>query len=215
LRRYPSPPRARHDEEGASLRVSAKDAQDRRCNPTLNLEALVDADLDTLAIALYVRTDDLLKTAPERVPWRPVTGICPSISDAELITLAVMQALLGYVSEARWLRHARKHLASLFPYLPGQSGYNKRLRKLAATMMWLIRVLAANTSLWADDVWVIDSTRWNAAARARPRSARIWPDTPSRILRQPFALLLGAAAAPACHPARAARGVRPHRRQGR
>jgi Transposase DDE domain len=133
-------------------------AQDRRCNPTLNLEALVDADLDTLAIELYVRTDDLLKTAPERVPWRPACGICPAISDAELITLAVMQALLGYVSEARWLRHARKHLASLFPYLPGQSGYNKRLRKLAATMMWLIRVLAAGTSLWADDVWVIDST---------------------------------------------------------
>jgi hypothetical protein len=133
-------------------------AQDRRCNPTLNLEALVDTDLDTLATELYVRTDDLLKTAPERMPWRPVSGICPSISDAELITLAVMQALLGYVSEARWLRHARKHLASLFPYLPGQSGYNKRLRKLAATMMWLTRVLAASTSLWADDVWVIDST---------------------------------------------------------
>jgi hypothetical protein len=32
-------------------------AQDRRCNPTLNLEALVDADLDTLATELYVRTD--------------------------------------------------------------------------------------------------------------------------------------------------------------
>jgi hypothetical protein len=133
-------------------------AQDRRCNPTSNLEALVDTDLDTLATELYVRTDDLLKAAPERVPWRPATGICPSISDAELITLAVMQALLGYVSEARWLRHARKHLTSLFPYLPGQSGYNKRLRKLAATMMWLIRVLATGTSLWADDVWVIDST---------------------------------------------------------
>jgi len=31
----------------------------------------VDADLDTLAIALYVRTDDVLKAAPEQVPWRP------------------------------------------------------------------------------------------------------------------------------------------------
>src|SRR5262249_8443405 len=29
-------------------------AQDRRCNPTSNLEVLVDADLDTLAIELYV-----------------------------------------------------------------------------------------------------------------------------------------------------------------
>jgi hypothetical protein len=133
-------------------------AQDRRCNPTSNPEALVDADLDTLAIELYVRTDDALKAAPERAPWRPATGICPQISDAEMVTLAVMQAVLGFTSEARWLRHARKHLAGEFPRLPGQSGYNKRLRKLAATMCWLIRVLATDTSLWRDDVWVIDST---------------------------------------------------------
>ena len=90
------------------------------------------ADLDTLATALYARTDDLLKAFPERAPWRPGTGITPKISDAELLTLAVLQALLGFVSEARWLRFARKHLRHLFPNLPGQPGYNKRLRKLAA-----------------------------------------------------------------------------------
>jgi hypothetical protein len=118
----------------------------------------VDADLDTLATALYVRTDDLLKTCPQRAPWRPATGIAPEISDAELVTLAVLQALLGFVSEARWLRFARKSLRGLFPYLPGQSGYNKRLRKLATIMIWLIRVLATDTSLWHDDVWVVDST---------------------------------------------------------
>jgi hypothetical protein len=78
----------------------------------------VDADLDTLATALYARTDDLLKAAPERAPWRPAIGICPRISDAELLTLAVMQALLGYVSEARWLRFARSQLRHLFPCLP-------------------------------------------------------------------------------------------------
>jgi hypothetical protein len=62
--------------------------------------------------------------------------------------LAVLQALLGYVSEARWLRFARRQLLDLFPRLPGQSGYNKRLRKLAGTMCWLARVLARDTSLW-------------------------------------------------------------------
>ncbi len=118
----------------------------------------MDADLDTLATALYVRTDDLLKCCPERAPWRPAVGITPRLSDAELLTLAVMQALLGFVSEARWLRYARKSPRGLFPYLPGQPGYNKRLRKLAATMGWLIRMLARDTSLWADDVWMVDST---------------------------------------------------------
>lgn len=118
----------------------------------------MDADLDTLATALYARTDDLLKSHPEQVPYRPEVGIVPRISDAEIITLAVMQALLGHTSEARWLRHAKAHLRHLFPYLPQQPGYNKRLRKLAGTVNWLIAMLGRDTSLWTDDVWVVDST---------------------------------------------------------
>jgi len=55
----------------------------------------VDADLDTLATALYVTTDELLKTSPHLAPWRPAVGIGPKLSDAELVTLAVLQALLG------------------------------------------------------------------------------------------------------------------------
>jgi hypothetical protein len=75
-----------------------------------------------------------------------------------VITLAVMQALLGFTSEARWLRHAHLHLRHLFRYLPQQPGYNKRLRALAPTIEWLITILACDTSLWTDDVWVVDST---------------------------------------------------------
>ncbi len=118
----------------------------------------MDADLDTLATALYVRADDLLKACPDRAPARPKVGIPPKITHAELLTLAVMQALLGATSEARWLRYARAHLRHLFPYLPGQPGYNKRLRHLADTIAWLITVLARDTSLFTDDVWVVDST---------------------------------------------------------
>jgi hypothetical protein len=118
----------------------------------------MDADLDTLATALYVKIDDLLKDSPQWAPWRPTVGITPRISDAELATLCVMQALLSFTSEARWLRHARTHLDHLFPYLPKQPGYNKRLRKLVTTVNWLIRQLAVDTSIWSDDVWIIDST---------------------------------------------------------
>jgi hypothetical protein len=118
----------------------------------------VDADLDTLATALYARTDDLLKTAPEQRPRRPLVGIDPRISDAEVVTLAVMQALLGYTSEARWLRFAGDQLRHLFPYLPQQPGYNKRLRKLVGTLSWLIRALGTRTSMLDDDVWIADST---------------------------------------------------------
>jgi Transposase DDE domain len=124
----------------------------------LEQEALVDADLDTLATALYVQVDDLLKASPQHAPWRPAIGFTPQITDAEMITLAVMQALLQYRSETRWMRYAHAHLRHLFPYLPQQPGYNKRLRSLAATLEWMITALACDTSLWTDDVWVVDST---------------------------------------------------------
>ena len=90
----------------------------------------MDTDLDTLATALYVTCDDLLSSTPSgyRASCDRVT---PAISDAELITLAVMQALLGYTSEPGGCA-TRPTCGRLFPYLPGQSGYNKRLRKLAA-----------------------------------------------------------------------------------
>jgi hypothetical protein len=131
----------------------------------------VDADLDTLATALYVRIDDTLKDHPELGPWRPRVGIAPRLSDAELLTLAVLQVLLGFEEEARWLRHARKRLCHLFPYLPGQAGYNKRLRKSAPQLQALIRALAQDTDLWADDVWLIDSTPVECG-RSRPTARR-------------------------------------------
>ena len=82
----------------------------------------------------------------------------PKLSDAELVTLAVMQALLGFTSEARWLRYGHRHLRHLFPYRPSQSGYNKRLRRAAGLLRHAIRAIATDTSLWTDDVWLADST---------------------------------------------------------
>jgi Transposase DDE domain len=119
---------------------------------------LVDADLDTLATALYVKIDELLQQAPHLAPWRPTVGIAPKLSDAELVTLAVLQALLGFTSKARWLRHADRHLRHLFPYLPRQAGHNKRLRGAASLLRHAIRAVATDTSLWTDDVWIVDST---------------------------------------------------------
>jgi hypothetical protein len=109
------------------------------------------ANLDALLTALYVRVDDLL-------PRRPRRGHPPRIADAELIALAVAQMFLGIPNDRKFLALARWRLGHLFPYLPKQPGYNKRLRRLGATIGWLVGVLARDTSLWTDDVWVADST---------------------------------------------------------
>ena len=118
----------------------------------------MDADLDTLATALYVTCDELLKHRPDLAPRRPRIGLKPQISDAEVVTLAVLSSILGFDSESRWVRHARAHLRHLFPYLPTQSGYNKRLRRLGGLLDALIRHLAADSSVFTDDVLVVDST---------------------------------------------------------
>ncbi|MDX3229168.1 IS982 family transposase [Streptomyces sp. ME19-01-6] len=115
-------------------------------------------DLDSLAIAPYVKTDDLLKASPHLAPRRPAVGITPKLTDAELVTLTVTEALLGFTSEAKRPRHARAHLRNLCPYLPQQPGCNKRLRKATELLRRITRLLATDTSVWSDDVWIVDST---------------------------------------------------------
>jgi Transposase DDE domain len=112
----------------------------------------VENELDTLATALYVKIDD------EREVLLHLPGRPPVLSHSELICLAVMQSMLGFHSEARWLRYARTHLRHLFPFIPRQPGYNKRLRAALPQIKRVIRLLARDTDFWEDTVWVADST---------------------------------------------------------
>jgi Transposase DDE domain len=111
----------------------------------------VHTDLDSLLTALYVLVDDLL-------PARGGAGRRPRISDAELITLAVAQILLQCHSERRFLRLARKRLSHLFPYIPKQSGYNKRLRALAPQICIVIEHLARISPSFYERLRLLDST---------------------------------------------------------
>ena len=87
-------------------------------------------NLDALLTALYVDLDDRVLPA---LGWSRdhLPGRKPALADAELTCLAVAQQLLGIASERRWIRYARANLAAMFPCLPGQSGYGKRLRRRA------------------------------------------------------------------------------------
>ncbi len=92
------------------------------------------ADLDALCIAGYCTADDLLPTA--RANARRI------ITDAEVVTLCVAQAIMGISSDYRFLAVAKRQLGHLFPRRPGQSGYHKRRRALAETIEWLMGVFA-------------------------------------------------------------------------
>ena len=109
------------------------------------------ADLDTLLTALYVLADDLL-------PRRPRARRRPKITDAELVCLAVAQILLDCPSERRFLRFAICRLSHLFPYLPKQPGYNKRMRALAPQIVRLLNAVAFRSPSWCDGLRLLDST---------------------------------------------------------
>jgi hypothetical protein len=84
------------------------------------------ADLDLLLIAVFATADDLL-------PWRKKNAR-RSVTDAEVVTLAVAQAIMDIPSDREFLKIAKRCLGHLFPKLPQQPGYWKRRRRLTETI---------------------------------------------------------------------------------
>ena len=108
------------------------------------------ADLDLLLIAVFCAADDLLPKA--RTNARRI------VTDAEVITLCVAQAIMGITSDPRFLAVARKRLIHLFPVLPDRAGLYKRREALSDTIEALIAEFAALSPGSEDDVLLVDST---------------------------------------------------------
>ena len=117
---------------------------------TVDPEATMDADLDTLCTYVYCTADDLLPDRPGNARRRT--------TDAEIVALLVAQAITGSTSDRRFLAYARKNLRHLFPEIPRQAGYHKRRRALSDALRWLLGVFAENSPGYYDDLLLIDST---------------------------------------------------------
>jgi hypothetical protein len=108
------------------------------------------ADLDLLLTAVFCIADDLL---PERA-----RNARRRVTDAEVVTLAVAQAIMGITSDDRFLRLAGRSLRDLFPQLPKQPGFHKRRARLTETIEWLIAVFAAQSPGYNVNLVLLDST---------------------------------------------------------
>src|SRR3954452_12842206 len=108
-------------------------SRSRRCLCTPStLGATMLADLDLLLTAVFCTADDLLPVKAKNARR--------SVTDAEVVTLAVAAVDMGVSSDDRFLRLAARSLKELFPKLPKQPGYHKPRAKLAETIEWLIGV---------------------------------------------------------------------------
>src|SRR5271154_289480 len=112
--------------------------------------ASMDADLDLLLIAVYCTVDDFLPVRAGNARRR--------ISDAEVVTLCIAQAMMGMPSDARFLRSARRQLGHLFPRLPERTAYHKRRLRLSGRIEMLIREFAQHCPGFYDDLLLVDST---------------------------------------------------------
>jgi len=108
------------------------------------------ADLDLLLIAVFCAADDLLP--------KGVKNARRMLTDAEVVTLSVAQAMMGIPSDARFLKAARKQLSHLFPVLPNRPGYLKRRQRLSEAIEALIAVFAGDSPGFRDDLVLVDST---------------------------------------------------------
>ncbi len=71
-------------------------------------------------------TDDFLPRRPGNARRR--------ITDAEVITLCVAQAMLGIPSDRRFLAATHRRLRHLFPCLPERSAFHKRRLRCSAAI---------------------------------------------------------------------------------
>lgn len=111
------------------------------------------ADLDTLLTELYVLIDDHVVPPRGRRAGRP-----KKLTDSELVCLVVAQVLLGARSEHHWLRVCQARLGHLFPYLPKQPGYHKRVKAAAPLICQTTGYLARMVPSWTDPLRLFDAT---------------------------------------------------------
>ncbi len=122
-------------------------------------------DLEHLLISLYCLIDDWQKakqTSPAPRAGRPVR-----LSDAEVLTLAILAQWPRWRSERDFFRFADAHLRAYFPDLLSQSQLNRRFRALEQDLRELQHFLAQTLTDGSEVYHVLDTTLIPAVVRVR------------------------------------------------
>jgi hypothetical protein len=96
--------------------------------------------------------DHLIDPGPQR------RGRPKHLADAELVGLAAAKVLLGARSEHHWLRMCHGRLGHLFPCLPKQPGYHKRVKGAAPLICKTGLFLATLCPSWTDELRLLHAT---------------------------------------------------------
>lgn len=128
-------------------------------------------DLDTFLTTLYVLVDDSIKSQP---PTTLHPGPLASLSESEVVTLAMLSQWKQFPSERVFVRYARTHLRSAFPTMPHRSQLNRLIRaahdRIVAVGQTVVTLLGSTNQPYE----VLDGM--GVAVRNNRRIGRGWLD---------------------------------------
>ena len=95
-------------------------------------------DVETLMVIIFVLVDDWYQSEGKAFKSN-VPGTKATMSDSEILTLALMMDYLPFPGESQFMGFIRANYYSWFPKLLDRSQFNRRLRKLGPMLEFLRR----------------------------------------------------------------------------
>ena len=124
---------------------------------------------------LYCFIDDYLKAHPQRAAWRSSPNCHPAFTDAEVLTIALMQSPLRVASLKQTYRLIRANFASAFPKLCSYKQWIARLHRLSALVGKMIEA-ARRADCFNFSIYIIDSKPIPVCKPIRHRVVRLLRD---------------------------------------
>lgn len=119
---------------------------------------------------IYCFVDDFLKRNPSLADWRRSNHRQPLLSDAEILTIALMQSEFGVESLRKTFSLIEANFASAFPVLCGYKQFIRRLHRLTGIIE---RLFAGTASFYRGSVYLIDAKPIPVCLPARHRRVRL------------------------------------------
>lgn len=94
--------------------------------------------VDQLTV-VFCFVDDSLKAHPHLTAWRTSNHSHPAFTDAEVITIALMQGCFGCATLKQTFRLIQNNWRHLFPKLPTYAQWLARLHRLSYQVGWLVQ----------------------------------------------------------------------------
>lgn len=122
---------------------------------------------------IYCFVDDFLKRNRQFSDWRRSNHRTPRLSDAEVLTIALMQSEFGVESLRKTFSLIAENFKAEFPQLCGYKQFIRRLHRLTPIVQ---KLFAATASFYKSEVFLIDAKPLALCQTARHRRVRLLRD---------------------------------------